>query len=158
MVDFSEQKNLLDVSKLDYDTIITSTSAKADHEVQFLKIAKLSGIRTISILDHWVNYASRFLRNGEYIFPDEIWVTDNEAREIANASFENLKVTQIENPYKVYLQNRYLPRSKPHRGTVLYCTEPIKSFNNTSQDRQNINYDEFVALESFIQKIAANKL
>jgi hypothetical protein len=150
---FKQHENLLDISKLNFDTLITSTSGESEHELQFVKIAKLSGIRTISILDHWVNYPKRFLRNGDYILPDEIWVTDSEAYKIANSVFKDVKVKQIENPYKTFLQTRYLPLSKYSRSNILYCTEPIKNFDNHLQNVQIGDYDEFIALESILQKL-----
>ena len=47
----------------------------------------------ISVLDHWVNYKERFIRGGELILPDEIWVCDNHALALAKKAFPGARVS-----------------------------------------------------------------
>lgn len=150
---FDDYKKFSNIEDSKIDTLITSTSAVSSHELQVLERAKLLNIRTISILDHWVNYQERFLRNGLSTLPDEIWVTDKDAFEIASEVFNGLNIKQIKNPYKEFLKNKYSNLKQFNRKNILYCTEPIKSFTFSSENTQAILYDEFTAIELVFQKL-----
>ena len=56
------------------DQVLTSTSWSSNLEKHALQLAKRYGIFSISILDHWVNYASRFKLSGLTVLPNQIWV------------------------------------------------------------------------------------
>ena len=77
---------------------ITGTSKKSTHELSFIKYAKKRKIKSISIIDHWVNYKERFSRNNQEILPDEIWVTDKIALNLAKKIF-NIRVILKRNYY-----------------------------------------------------------
>ena len=143
---FQEVHNDLEENLPNIDTLITSTSSIALHEVEFIKRSKLLGIRTISILDHWVNYADRFRRNGYEYLPDEIWVNDPAAFRLAKATFENVSIIQIENPYKIYLGSQKSFINFTGRNKILYCAEPIK----------NAEFDEYIAIEETFKIFANN--
>ena len=81
------------INNIQPDFVITGTSAACMTEKELRKSAKNSGIKTMSILDHWVNYGVRFTkystsdldlyekdRNFEYL-PDYIIVMDEYAKE-----------------------------------------------------------------------------
>ena len=54
----------------------------------------------VSFLDHWVNYRARFLRNKEFVFPDEVWVGDQAAFDIARTELSEVKILRlVKNPY-----------------------------------------------------------
>ena len=78
--------------------IITSTSKISDHEINFLKYGINKKIKTISIIDHWIDYKVRFIKNKKKTLPNEIWVTDKFAYNIAKKTF-NLKVVKKKNYY-----------------------------------------------------------
>jgi hypothetical protein len=83
------------------DCLFSSTSWGSSHEYDAIKKANALGIRTIAFLDHWVNYEQRFIRNHEQILPQEIWVSDEYALEIAQYTFGGKvqSILAIENPY-----------------------------------------------------------
>ncbi|MDC0587011.1 hypothetical protein OAP06_04605, partial [Gammaproteobacteria bacterium] len=64
-------------------TLITGSGWSSDVENDARKIAKKYGVYSITILDHWVNYKERFIKDDESILPDEIWVVDDHALKIA---------------------------------------------------------------------------
>lgn len=75
-----------------YSSVITSTSsAETAWETVWIARAREQKIKTISLLDHWTNYSSRFLLDNKLVLPDELWVCDDYAAQLA------LKF-QIENP------------------------------------------------------------
>lgn len=150
---FDAYKKITDLEDLKIDTLITSTSAESHHEIQILERAKSLNIRTISILDHWVNYPQRFFRNGMFTHPDEIWVTDRDAFSIASSEFRGLNIKQIKNPYEQFLKRKYSNLNQRNRKNILYCAEPIKSFAHSSVKLQANSYDEFVAIEGAFKKL-----
>jgi hypothetical protein len=73
------------------DIIITTTGA-TNFEKQILIKSLKKGIYTISIIDHWVNYISRFTYKDKIYLPNEIWVVDIYALKMAKELFKNYKV------------------------------------------------------------------
>ena len=87
-------------------SILCSTSWQSDIEFNSIKIARFTGKRSIAFLDHWVNYRERFNRSGKTCLPDEIWVGDVFAENIARQLFPNTMVSLIENPYFKDIQKK----------------------------------------------------
>jgi hypothetical protein len=83
-------------------TIITGTGWQSSLEHDARKLASEQGIYSIAVIDHWTNYQQRFIRDGEEILPDEIWVSDAHAKQLATSSFPNIPVVQLPN---LYLEN-----------------------------------------------------
>jgi hypothetical protein len=85
----------------------TSHPTTSDHfELQAIRLAKAKKIHTIALVDHWTNIVMRFNLKGETIFPDEIWLLDDQAKTIAVQ--EGVPETLIRvkrNPYLVYLSS-----------------------------------------------------
>ena len=52
----------------------TSYSDKKEHRAR--QLARKHGIRSVGVIDHWVNDTERFVRGGVQVLPDEIWVAD----------------------------------------------------------------------------------
>ncbi len=135
------------VSLSGYTGIITSTSAaETGWETYWIKKARAEGINTISLLDHWTNYLSRFLWQGDYIFPDAIWVCDAYALKLAQACQQQMpnypSAQQIANFYLVDLVD-YIQARKPtaalngddkNIGNILYVSEPSNNPLYTAQD------------------------
>lgn len=111
-------------------SILCGTSWQSDIELNAIKLARTLGKRSIAFLDHWVNYRDRFVRSGEIIFPDEIWVGDVMAEAMAKEIFPNLLVTLVDNPYVqdirqelAAIQTHRLPN--PNSISILYVCEPL---------------------------------
>ena len=58
------------------DTLYASLSWSSNLEKQTLKKAIQSCMKTVILLDHWINFRDRFVLNGELLFPTEIWIFD----------------------------------------------------------------------------------
>ena len=115
---------------------ITGTSKKSSHELFFIKYAKKNDLKSISIIDHWVNYKERFIRKNKIIKPNEIWVTDKIALKLAKKIFYNNKVILKKN---YYLQDftksfiKFLNKSSKNKNMVLYLT------TNTNNKKKDLN-------------------
>lgn len=110
--------------------LLSGTSYASTLEHQAREMAKVQGVYSIGVVDHWVNYPERFVRDGINVLPDEIWVADEDAQAIAVASFPGVVVRQQPNLYLAGLvaqvqQADREPRQVESR-RVLYALEPIR--------------------------------
>jgi len=71
------------------DLIVTGTSLKSNKELEAIKISRKYKKKTITFLDHWVNYRRRFVRNNIIVQPNYLIVSDKEAFRIAKDEFKN---------------------------------------------------------------------
>ncbi len=111
--------------------LISGTSASSiDLEHQARLSAKQIGVRSVGVIDHWVNYKQRFVRHGEFLLPDEIWVSDEFAWSIACACFPGQLVRRINNYFLDAQVQSIAVKTKKKSGrellNVLYLLEPIK--------------------------------
>jgi len=137
------------------DLVITGTGWSSNLEHEARKIARSYGLRSIALLDHWVNYEERFTRLGEKILPDELFVTDQFAFDLAQKIFKDIKTTIVKNYYMESMIseiNKLCFDSEKH---ILYILEPIR--NDWGKKGK---LGEFYALDYFIEclpKISALK-
>ena len=124
--------------------LLSGTGWSSDVEHRARKLARARGIRNIAVLDHWVNYRERFLRNGEMVLPDEIFVTDEYALLEARLHFPDINVCVHENLYFA-AQLSELRQLETNADEVLYLLEPIRA------DWPKRIAGEFEALEYFLE-------
>lgn len=102
-----------DFESLNIDCVFTGTSHPASSnyfEVNCIREAKRKNIYTISFVDHWVNFRLRFEGLAKTEFPDEIWVVDSRAKELAiKEGLEDIRIKVVGNPYHYYLKNIWQP-------------------------------------------------
>ena len=132
------------------DFLITGTSWSTDIEHKARISAAKTNVVSIAIIDHWVNYTSRFEFNGVTQMPDQIWVHDSMAYDRAKISFNNTPI-KLKNPdYKnLILQNVSKVPERPN--SFLYLCEPMRRSMNdgtTLEEHQ---------LFTFLQKLSVNK-
>jgi len=135
-------------------TLISGTGwqGSIDHDARVK--ARSIGIRSIAVLDHWTNYRDRFIRNGELILPDEIWVADIHAEIEARRCFPGLPVLRLPNIYLEKLASNVAaigptPASRnPHN--ILYTLEPVRQDWGRSGEP-----GEFQALAFFLESLPA---
>jgi hypothetical protein len=117
-----------------YDCVITSTSAaETAWETVWIVKARAQSIKTISLLDHWTNYISRFQLQNRLQFPDEIWVSDDYAQALALQCRQEQPlyppVVKIPNYYLAdqaeFIQSNHAPACNVE--CILFVSEP--SFN-----------------------------
>lgn len=133
-------------------TLISGTGWASNLEHEARQIAHRLGVKSIAVIDHWINYRERFIRDGEEALPDEIWVTDAYARKMAETTFPNTIIVQQPNAYLAALVQEVeriehsLERDDNDR--LLYVLEPIR------QGWGDLPLlGEFIALDYFIDNL-----
>jgi len=99
-------------------------------EWQAVAAARAQGVPSVVMLDHWVNYRSRFVRDGQLCLPDALWTGDAEALDLARRQLPEVPSLLVPNPYlaeQLALLADACPRPRPQAGRVrvLYVTEPV---------------------------------
>lgn len=106
-------------------SLLSGTGWASDLEHRARVEAARRGIRSIAVIDHWVNFPARFERDGERQLPDEVWVGDEYALGIAERSFPNTRVAHHPNLYLQEQADRAGP--VPGDGDILFVAEPARS-------------------------------
>lgn len=135
--------NAIDSAEL----LVTGTGWASDIEHEARRRAQSLGVRSVAVIDHWVNYAERFIRYGEAAWPDEFWVTDEYAFDIASGAFPGKHVVQVPNHY-VEMQLRDISQAgKASKPELLYVLEPMRT------DWGRGISGEFQALDYFVSQL-----
>jgi len=139
--------------------LLTGTGWGSALEHDARKLARSAGLKSVAVIDHWANYRERFIRYGEEVLPDEIWVTDEYAKNLAEREFPNLKVVRMPN---VYLDNQVQEVREQeqehawlkHAGcNLLYVLEPIREAWGHGEQP-----GEFQALDFFMENLSLLQL
>lgn len=125
--------------------VLTGTGWASEEEHRARKLANSRGLRTVAVIDHWVNYRERFVRNGEEVLPDEIWVTDDYAAALARSEFPAIPIHLKAN---LYLEEQLakVPALHDTDQEVLFVAEPVRS------DWGRGSPGEFQALDYFMDR------
>jgi hypothetical protein len=141
---------------IDSEYILCGTSWDSNLERLAIKNAKKYNIKTIAYLDHWVNYKERFLELDELILPDEIWVNDIYARDLAKNTFPNSEIKIVVNYFFEEIENYFNSKEKTtsKSNRLLYVCEPISEHALKQHgDRYYWGYTEFDALNYLFDNI-----
>src|SRR3972149_58096 len=134
--------------------LLTGTGWESSLEHDARKLARSAGLKSAAVIDHWLNYKKRFVRYGEEVLPDEIWVVDEHAKKLADEIFSGLTIRQLPNTYLDHqvaeIRQFEKCQSKGYRANVLYVLEPIRQAWGNGETP-----GEFQALEFFIEKMAS---
>lgn len=125
--------------------VLTGTGWGSDLEHRARAAGRSRGLRTVAVLDHWVNYGMRFERHGARVMPDEAWVTDLWAADLARSSFPGLEVKQKPNAYLAAAVREVASRQESAAGT-LFVLEPVR------EDWGRGLPGEFQALDYFMHR------
>lgn len=126
-------------------SVLTGTGWQSDLEHRARKLARMRTLRSVAVIDHWVNYRQRFSRDGVEILPDEIWVTDDYAASLAEEQFPELTVSVKPNLYLEEQVARAGP-AEPSDEDVLFVMEPLRT------DWERGVPGEFQALDYFVRR------
>ncbi len=141
-------------------SVLCGTSWQSDIEFNAIKLARELEKSSVAFLDHWVNYQDRFIRFGETVLPDKIWVGDMIAESIAKRAFPNTSIVLIDNPYlqdiKNELHNYQIGRLCMDESiSVIYICEPISTHAKLRYgDARYWGYVEEDALRFFLSNIS----
>ena len=128
--------------------VITGTSQSSRLEKIAIKIAKEKDIDVVTFLDYWVNFYNRFELDGECIYPDEIWVIDETAKQNAENELPGSKIILKDNPYLLdLLDQKKSNNSNDKEICILYVCQPYDEDEFT--DIQGLEY--FLTLTKLIK-------
>jgi hypothetical protein len=134
-------------------SLITGTGWGSDLEHAARRIARMRGLHSIAVIDHWVNYASRFTRGGETVLPDQIWITDEYAEAIARRTFPGIALCRMPNIYLDQEVARIAANGGgATRGDLLYVLEPARDEWGRGVP------GEFQALDYFVARLGVLNL
>lgn len=103
----------------------TGWASSLEHEAR--RLAREMGVFSVAVVDHWVNYPDRFVRNGEQVWPDEFWVTDVFAEDLARDAFPGREVRRVPNHYFEQQLRDIRPAKSADTTEILYVPEPAQS-------------------------------
>jgi len=130
----------------DAGVLVSGTGWASNLEHDARRQAKARGIKIVAVIDHWVNYKERFVRHGELVLPDEIYITDDYALREAEKCFPDLTIQIKPNLYLEESVRQIGPLSFSE-GEVLYVLEPVRA------DWCKQAAGEFQALDYFVANI-----
>lgn len=129
---------------------VTGTSWNSDTEVRVLRYCKEQGIPSISILDYWGNYKSRFRLGEQYFFPDYYFVMDRIAAEEAMEDGCPRNAIRIvgQPGLDVYVKKRLEPSGNRK---LLFLSQPLSAI----YEKEVLGYTEFDAMEDLVKAAAS---
>lgn len=112
------KQELTETDLQDAKVLFTGTShadTSGHFELHAIRLARKKGIHTIAFVDHWTSISIRFNLKTETIYPHEIWVPDETAKEMAIKEGIPEELIEVKkNPYLVYLSAHW-KSIYPHR-------------------------------------------
>lgn len=134
------------------ELIVTGTSRIANNEKRtpeqyLIKIARNTGIKTISILDFWGVYKERFpSSDGQLMYdflPDIVCCLDKQCEnDLLSLGIprENLKITHNPHLDKVIslVKSKKLEKEDVHKFNVLYVSQPIREYGSA----ESLGFDQ----------------
>jgi hypothetical protein len=143
------------------DFLVCGSSGAATLEREAVQAARVAGVRSAVWLDHWTNYAARFVSDGTLILPDEVWVADEHAALIARRELPGARVRLRGNPYleefkrEVHALVPAVARRRTEAERVLYVTEPTAAAaKRLTGDSRGWGYTEEEALTGYLDHLA----
>ena len=106
-------------------SVVTGTGWGSDLEHRARSLARANGQLSVAVLDHWVNYPQRFTRDGQTVWPDRFWVTDEDALALARRSFPGAPVELQVNAYLAE-QLAGIGPAAAAPPQLLYVLEPVR--------------------------------
>ena len=127
--------------------IFTGSGWASSLEFDAINLARAKGLFCTAVLDHWVNYEERFIRNGLKTWPDCFVVTDLNAFKLARLTFPSINVVQCKNFYLEDQVDRITRNKDANENRLLYICEPMRDKWGRDQD------GEFQVLDYFLETI-----
>ena len=136
-------------------TLLTGSSWSSDLERVLVDRAKAAGVRTVVFLDNWTEYRERLLIDERLVLPDEIWVGDQYAEDLARKTFPGISVRNVGNDYLEGLAAEVRSRSAARPGTgcrLLFLGEPLAAAaEHKYGNARHHGYTELDALDALLE-------
>lgn len=144
------------------DLIILGTSWADESWKSYIKIGKKNKIKTAAYLEHWVNYRERFgypNKNWQKNLPDEIWVGDKFAHNLAKKYFSKVvKIIFVPNQYFKDLHKEYSVQNHDWGlRNILFLSEPVSRCIKASAKKvKAFNLEDYI-LEKLLLFLKSKK-
>lgn len=138
------------------DLVVTGTGWMTDLERRAIASARNAALRVVAYLDHWTDYAGRFRFDGGEILPDEIWVGDAHAEQLARAAFPDIHLRLVPNAYLDDMAQAIRRASLPpsaRQSRILFLCDPLPPMDSPA----SYGYDEFEALRGYLDELCARQ-
>ena len=137
------------------DELISGTGWQSDFEWAGIQTFLANSKKVTTYLDNWNNFSERFIRKGEKVLPDILWVSDSIAQQKATLEFPNTPIILQRNYYLDSIRESCAGFTKSvtkHnlQTNILYLTEPILEVQNYSSIPKK--FTEYDALEQFLNE------
>lgn len=139
--------------------VLCGTSWQSDLEWRAMRRARATGRRVVAFLDHWTEYVDRFVRHSEPVRPDEVWVTDQMAKDIADRVLGGVPVVVAGNPYLDALEadarSRGLRETTRETARVILMVTEATSAHALARygDGRHFGYTEDEAARYFLEHV-----
>lgn len=139
--------------------VLTGSSWSVPFEIDFINAAKRQGVPSATFIDHWVNFKERFgfpRKGWRNNLPDQIWVGDRYAYDLAKKSFvgkdikmkKNWYFEEVVEKYRSLTKNRTLKARK-----ILLISEPFTSPTNYHGDKKHKKQSEISIINSLVDSV-----
>ena len=115
------------LKKKKFNLCVIGTGDKPKY-ISLANSLKKKNIHTIAILDHWLNFVSRFKKAKEVFKPDTIFLTDYNTYTLSSF-FKNIKIINIKN-YYMEEKIKEIKRFKKKKYDFLYISDPATYVRN----------------------------
>jgi len=139
--------------------VLTGTSWQSDLELKAIKLARKLNKRSVTFLDHWVNFQQRFELEDERLLPNEIWVGDKDALKISSDELPGANIKLKSNPYfeEALSQIRKLDQeqsAQPTQKYILYtCSALSKHAKLKFNDERYWGFTDNDAIRYFLENV-----
>lgn len=165
---YSEHMFLKLLKKLNPSVVITDTASRDYSNRSLWQACKLAGIPSIAILDQWMSYSVRFLKEHksyqdkqsyeieEYNLPQVIVVMDQSAKtEMVKEGIPEKMIYPIGSPYYQKLNNfsKVIKQKSKQDLQILFASEPITSTYGHTLGKHIHGYTERSTIHALCQSI-----
>lgn len=145
--------------ELEINLAVLGTTLGNTLEKQILELSKLDDFQVISIIEHWTNFKERFFKDGQYLFPDHIFVNDAWAKEQAileGLPSKNIKVVGnpvLEAQQQLYKgsKNRNIPKK------FLFISERLDT-DMPKEGSRYLGYNQYDVLDDIVGCLSQEKI
>lgn len=131
----------------------SGTGWASDFEHRARALSLKAGLHVIAVIDHWVNYEKRFIREAKRVLPNEIEVMDEYAHGLARDTFFDIPVTVRHNHYLDMTLEKARTAPIERCRDILYVLEPVPenwgADEPIAEEFQALNYFRRFVTERF---------
>lgn len=150
---FSFKKLNFEFKKFNPDLVFTATSRGWSLEKKIIRLAEKNNVPTVSLVEYWSNYWSRFIykkerKNVKYL-PDKIIVVDTlMKKQMLREGFPISHIKNLGNPhFETFIIKHEVRKKIKKRLSILFISQPLR---RAHKENKNLKFDEYGVLEDVL--------